>query len=391
MGSIEDQRWRTDRKTGERRRTAYEGPKPFRVRYRDATGTDKAKNFRLKREAQTYLDSVSVELTKGTYRDPALGRKTLAEFHQQWQGTQLDLRESTRARDESYINTHVLPRWGSTPLARIEHLEVCAWIAEVHAAGKAPATVHKVHQLLSKMLAAAVRGGLIPANPCEGVSLPKIERKEQLFLEPAEVATLANSIDEQYASLIIVLAYCGLRISEAIGLRVENVDLVRGRVTIVEQLVETKGQMTVHPPKTSAGRRSVPVPRSLCDELAQQVAGKEPREYVFTAPQGGPIRRSLWRRRFFIPAVKSAGLDVRLRIHDLRHTAVALWIAAGASPKELAVRAGHASVSTILDTYGHMLPETEAAVTDNLDEMLRREDVGNHGGQLHDLQERRAG
>jgi len=249
-------------------------------------------------------------------------------------------------------------------------MDVCGWVAELSASGKAPATVHKVNQLLSKMLAAAVRSGLIAANPCDGVPLPRIERKEQLHLDPAEVEALASAIDDRYSVLVRVLAYCGLRISEAIGLQVENVDLMRGRLFVVRQLVETEGEFRSHPPKTAAGRRSVPIPRTLCNALAPHVAGKDPDDLVFTAPHGGPIRLSLWRRRFFKPAVAAAGLNDSLRIHDLRHSAVALWIAAGASPKELAVRAGHTSVSTILDVYGHLLPETEQAVTDRLDQML---------------------
>jgi hypothetical protein len=56
-----------------------------------------------------------------------------------------------------------------------------------------------------------------------------------------------------------------------------------------------------------------------------------------------------------------------LRIHDLRHTAVALWIAAGANPKEVAARAGHTSVSFTLDRYGHLDPESDAALRDRLD------------------------
>ena len=60
-----------------------------------------------------------------------------------------------------------------------------------------------------------------------------------------------------------------------------------------------------------------------------------------------------------------------LRPHDLRHTAVALWIAAGASPNEIAARAGHASVVTVLDRYGHLLPEHQGRVTDLLDEMAK--------------------
>jgi hypothetical protein len=57
----------------------------------------------------------------------------------------------------------------------------------------------------------------------------------------------------------------------------------------------------------------------------------------------------------------------RLRIHDLRHTAVALWIAAGANPKEVSARAGHSSVSFTLDRYGHLYPEADTALRDRLD------------------------
>jgi integrase len=80
------------------------------------------------------------------------------------------------------------------------------------------------------------------------------------------------------------------------------------------------------------------------------------------------MRASLFRRRFWLPAVKRAGLTP-LRVHDLRHSAVALWIAAGASPNAVAARAGHTSVVTVLDRYGHLLPGTADRVTDALDRM----------------------
>jgi integrase len=59
-----------------------------------------------------------------------------------------------------------------------------------------------------------------------------------------------------------------------------------------------------------------------------------------------------------------------LRIHDLRHTAVALWIAAGANPKEVTARAGHASVSFTLDRYGHLYPEADLGLRERLDAMF---------------------
>jgi integrase len=114
----------------------------------------------------------------------------------------------------------------------------------------------------------------------------------------------------------------------------------------------------------------VPLPRFVADALAEDVAGLEPGALVFPAPRGGPVRPSLWRRRVWRPAVDRAGL-APLRLHDLRHTAVALWIAAGASPVEVAARAGHTSTVTVLDPYGHLLPGAGERVTDALDAMAR--------------------
>jgi integrase len=81
----------------------------------------------------------------------------------------------------------------------------------------------------------------------------------------------------------------------------------------------------------------------LCEE-------KAPEDLVFTAPGGGTLRRTIWAARFFRPAVDKAGL-APLRIHDLRHTAVGLWIAAGANTLEITRRAGHSSSAFVLDRY----------------------------------------
>ena len=100
----------------------------------------------------------------------------------------------------------------------------------------------------------------------------------------------------------------------------------------------------------------------------QSVLNQLPHGHVFTAPNGGPLRVTAFRARAWRAATKAAGLD-GLRIHDLRHTAVALWIAAGASPKEVAALAGHTSVSFTLDRYGHLYPDSYATLRDRLDAM----------------------
>jgi integrase len=105
----------------------------------------------------------------------------------------------------------------------------------------------------------------------------------------------------------------------------------------------------------------------VVEALAEQLACPgSADDLAFMGPQGGTLRLAGFRHRIWRPATRAAGLD-GLRIHDLRHTAVALWIAAGANPKEVAARAGHTSVSFTLDRYGHMYPDADQALRDRLD------------------------
>ena len=101
--------------------------------------------------------------------------------------------------------------------------------------------------------------------------------------------------------------------------------------------------------------------------------------------RGGVLRTSNFRTKVRLPAVRAAGLEP-LRPHDLRHTAVALWIAAGANPKEVAVRAGHTSVSFTLDRYGHLFEGHDAELRDRLDAMHAQGLKGASTGTISELQ-----
>ena len=122
-------------------------------------------------------------------------------------------------------------------------------------------------------------------------------------------------------------------------------------------------------PEDPAGRRTVPIPSAVAAALDRHLGehvDPEPRALVFGGPDGGVLRAGSWRSRFWNPAIRAAGLG-GLRVHDLRHTAVALWIAAGASPKQIATWAGHTSVSVVLDHYGHLYEGNDADVLTRLD------------------------
>ncbi|MDQ1569321.1 MAG: hypothetical protein QOF96_4201, partial [Actinomycetota bacterium] len=153
-----------------------------------------------------------------------------------------------------------------------------------------------------------------------------------------------------------------------------RVDLFRRQVRVSEIAVEVRGELLFGLPKTRAGNRKVPLPRFVADEMAVHLDryGQQPDadSLVFMGPDGGALRANGWRARHWRPAIHAAGLEP-LRPHDLRHTAVSLWVAAGASPKQIASWAGHTSVSVVLDRYGHLFPGHEDGVLDRLEGFAR--------------------
>ena len=109
------------------------------------------------------------------------------------------------------------------------------------------------------------------------------------------------------------------------------------------------------------------VPSFLVEVLARHLAVHAGGSaLVFSAPNGGPIRRSNFRRRVWLPAVE-ASVGQPCTFHDLRHSHAALLVAQGEHPKVIQERLGHASIKTTLDTYGHLLEGLDEAAADRLE------------------------
>jgi integrase len=138
--------------------------------------------------------------------------------------------------------------------------------------------------------------------------------------------------------------------------------------TIAETCSEVRGRVVFGEPKTSASRRTITLPRFLVESLAAHLAtqANAQSDLVFRAPEGGPLHRTTFRERFWLPAVR-ASVGGPCRFHDLRHTHVALLIAQGEHPKVIQQRLGHASIRTTLDTYGHLFEGLDEAAADRLD------------------------
>jgi integrase len=345
----------------------------WRARYRDPAGRSRSRTFDTKVKARRFLDATNADMHRGQWVDPAAGRLTLVEWAATYLATVTNLRPTTLATYQRDLDRYVLPRFGHLPLAGIRALDIRTWLANELTAGIAPTSVHRHFCTLRRLLRVAVETDLLVKSPCAGIKPTPVEPVEIRFLTAAEVHRLAEEMHPHFRVLVYTAAYAGLRWGELIGLERARVDIANRTITVLEQLVEVKGEFLWQPPKTRAGRRRVTIPAFLADMLAEQLANRAlpgPAGLVFPNRAGKPIATSSFNTAHWTPAKRRTGLD-GLRWHDLRHTAVALAIAQGAHPKAIQARLGHSSVQVTLDRYGHLFPELDAAIAEGLEGTFR--------------------
>ena len=343
------------------------------VRYRDPNGRQRARNFARKTDAVRFAAAVETDKVRGDWLDPRLGRVTFGEWAEEWLGQLSHLKPKTILDYEVTLRRHVLPLLGDAPVATIDRPAMKRFTTALVEGGSGPDVVRIAVQVARHVLAVALDAGALKANPATALRLARPRKSETLFLTPEQVQVLAESIAQPYSTLVRFAAYTGLRAGEIGALRIKRIDLLKSRVEVAESVSDVAGRLVFGPTKTYANRH-VPMPPLLRDEVAAYLRGRErePDAFLFTAPQGGPIRHGNFYRTRFKPAVAAARLPERLRFHDLRHTYAAFCIASTADPYAVMKRMGHSSITVTYDTYGHLFPERDAEITDGLESLLQR-------------------
>jgi integrase len=343
--------------------TPYEtsAGKRYRVRYRkpDHSQTDK-RGFRTKREAELFLASVEVAKHTGRYIDPSRSRVTIGAWMTAWIDSRSDLRASTLDRVQGVIRNHIVPGLGTIAIADLGRLQAQQWASKLSAT-QSPGSVRKIVNVLSAGMQLAVDDGRIPSNPASRLKLPKQIKSHKKFLTHEQVAALAAAVEakpsgEGFGLLILVLAYTGLRWGELSGLRVRDLDFVRGRLEVRSTMIEVNGYLEESIPKNYEAR-SIPVPAFILDQLAEHVASKGGDEHVFVSSKAGAVLRNrTFRRGWFNDAAASIGIP-GLTPHELRHTCASLAVSAGANVKALQRMLGHSSAKETLDTYSDLFDD----------------------------------
>lgn len=357
----------------------------------------RASGFTTREEAEKALGDYLTDSGngQGSYDE----RQTVETYLRSWldlkrdTGTRATTLASYRQHAEHYLIPH-LGRWRLQDL-RATHIE--AMMREIRkprpavpdgeraAKGQrrnpgalSPATLQRVHATLRSALAAAVRKNLLRDNPATKVDLARPARPKVHPWEPGELGRfLDHAHADRLGPLFDTAALTGLRRGELCGLRWEDVDLVRGRVTVRRQLVELRGggvcpycgqlhkQFVFGAPKTDAGEgravdldtRTVGVllTHRLEQEAEREAWGEAYADHglVFAREDGNPVSPDHVTNRF-AALTEAAGLR-RVRFHDLRHGQASLMLAAGVPLAVVSKRLGHSSVQITSDTYSHLL------------------------------------
>ena len=207
---------------------------------------------------------------------------------------------------------------------------------------------------LSALCRIAVKGNIIPTNPCTGV-----ERLRSQTPDPTSRALTVEEVDGllkalpssgPYRRFILAMLYTGCRVGEIAGLRVSDVDWDTHTITVVRTAsAGITGGLVVGPTKGRRGR-AVPLAAPLVPIVVEAAEGKGAHDLLFPGPRGGYINsKNLSRATDWFAVRESvkqfAPGEPALHWHDLRHTAAVMLFRAGLSAPDVQAILGHSSLA----------------------------------------------
>ncbi len=330
--------------------------------------------FDSKDDANAWLSARRAEIQMGVWAPEALARSksqgalTFKMYAEKWLKAR-QFKPRTRSHYASILENQIYPTFGDVPLRSINADAIDEWYATV-AIGKPTMQAHS-YGLLRTVLASAVQGRAIDANPCHirGAGRAKQSHKTQ----PAtlvELEAIVKAMPERYKVMALLAAWCAMRFGELAELRRKDIDLKTGRVKIRRAVVRVDGVAVVGDPKSDAGTRDVAIPPHLLPLVkAHLTKHTEPDKdaLMFPAASGGHMAPSTLYKVYY-PARRAAGRE-DLRWHDLRHTGAVLAAQTGATLAELMGRLGHSTPGAAM-RYQHAAKDRDSEIAKALSAMV---------------------
>lgn len=348
-------------------------------------GIDTATGKHRPRQLGTYASQRTAMAAARSTRaeDRSTERGTVSWLVRRWVASRTDITEKAQEQ-YAWAIPHIVSGLGAIPLATLDRDDVTRWIDGLAAGGKlSRRSVQICRTVLRAALAEAVDEGLLPRSPAARVPLPRVVAKPVVEKEAvAWTATevdrfLAATADHRWAIAFRLGVLYGLRRSEVLALRWDDVDTIKSTLRIDESLVATNEGAAWSNAKNERSRRSIPLDddtmRALLKRRAEQAAerlaaGTEWEDNnLVVATRSGRLVLPRSYDRALATIVERAGLP-RLTSHGLRHTAASHMVQSARDLGELRAIAdllGH-SPEMLMNTYAHALPNSQAAIVERL-------------------------
>ncbi len=345
--------------------------------------------FPTKAEAERALASVLDQAARGPIASD--GGQRVGEYLDAWVEAKAaaGLRTNTIVGYRHHIRRYLRPHLGHHRLRdlRPTHVEeMLRAIAESGGKGGSPlgaASIRRLHATLRSAMSSATRKRLSPYNPAADLDLPRVHRPKVQPGEPAELGAFLDAVaGDRLSPVFETVAATGLRRGEALGLRWQDIDLERGVLVVRQQLMQVSDTTVRQPcpfservhksvvfgkPKTASGEdRMVEVDSGTIGVLLRHrleqdeerrvwSTSYDDHDLVFAREDGRPIDPGVVTKRFR-ELTDKAGLRP-VRLHDLRHGAASLRLAAGVDIAVVSKQLGHSTITLTSDTYSHLLQD----------------------------------
>lgn len=350
------------------------------VDYVDGGGKRRLKTFKLKKQADAFAATASVEVREGTHvaDSASITVRKAGDF---WvaSGETAGLERSTINQRRSHLQHHINPMIGEMLLSKLTLPAVRDFEDRLRQEGRSAAMAKKVLTSLGSILSDANERGLATRNPVRDIRGSRkgrdrrIERRQKGRVEVGvdiptrdEIKALIAPLDGNWRPLLVTAIFTGMRSSELRGLRWQDVDFKKATIS-VNQRADEFGE--IGRPKSEAGVRSIPVPPVVINALKEhRLRQANGAALVFANPDGEPRSHANIIQKGLVPAMVRAGIVLESGkakysgLHALRHF-YASWLinrkedgGLGLPAKMVQERLGHASIVMTMDVYGHLFP-----------------------------------
>lgn len=294
------------------------------------------------------------------------------------------IKENTLVSYRVQVENNISPYLGNAKLSKIKPHDIQSVINKLYNKPLSSKSVKNVYGILHKALEQAVKNEYIPRNPCEGVQLRKVVKKEISPLEEAELRDFLNVIKGHPNEVLFKVAvFTGMRQGELMGLTWENVDFKEGTILVKQQLIHEKqkgGAYKFGPTKTGGIRKLTPAPQVM--QWLREWKKKQASMHlllgskwddtlpglVFTNEFGHNLSNTTLSHQAKKLAEKIGKED--FRFHDLRHTYACLAIRAGDDMKTISTNLGHSSISITMDIYASFTSDMAKASSNRMDQYI---------------------